>query len=65
MRSYSSLNDKPINKEAVGPMGRELFKSEQDNLLSYLKNIAKKACYRRVSFLFTVDFFFFFWKNGQ
>ncbi|RRT82895.1 hypothetical protein BHM03_00016312 [Ensete ventricosum] len=43
-----SFNDKPINEAAVGPLGKELFEREQDDLLSDLKDIPKKACDRRV-----------------
>lgn len=45
----SSFNDKPVNEAAVGPIGKELFEKEQENLLSDLKDIPKKACDRRVS----------------
>ena len=48
-----SFNDKPVKESAVGPIGKELFEKEQDDLLSDLKDIPKKACDRRVSF-FTV-----------
>lgn len=44
----SSFNDKPIDAEAVGPMGRDLFEREQNDLLNDLKDIPKKACDRRV-----------------
>ena len=44
----SSFNDKPVNETAVGPIGKELFEREQDDLLSDLKDIPKKACDRRV-----------------
>lgn len=47
-----SFNDKPVNESAVGPLGKELFEREQDDLLSDLKDIPKKACDRRVSFCF-------------
>jgi EH domain-containing protein 1 len=47
-----SFNDKPVNESAVGPLGKELFEREQDDLLSDLKDIPKKACDRRVSFFF-------------
>lgn len=47
----SSFNDKPINQAAAGPIGSELFEKEQDDLLTDLKNIPKKACDRRVSFI--------------
>lgn len=43
-----SFNDKPVNETAVGPIGKELFEREQDDLLSDLKDIPKKACDRRV-----------------
>lgn len=45
----SSFNDKPINEGVVGPIGKELFEKEQDDLLTDLKDIPKKACDRRVS----------------
>lgn len=48
----SSFNDKPVNEAAVGPIGKELFEREQEDLLSDLKDIPKKACDRRVSFLY-------------
>uniref|UniRef100_A0A7C9DP58 Uncharacterized protein n=1 Tax=Opuntia streptacantha TaxID=393608 RepID=A0A7C9DP58_OPUST len=44
-----SFNDKPINEDAVGPMGRDLFEKEQNDLLSDLKDIPKKACDRRIN----------------
>ncbi|EYU27376.1 hypothetical protein ABFS82_13G164500 [Erythranthe guttata] len=44
-----SFNDKPINEAAAGPLGRELFEKEQDDLLSDLKDIPKKACDRRIN----------------
>lgn len=47
----SSFNDKPINDAVSGPIGKELFEKEQDDLLSDLKDIPKKACDRRVSLL--------------
>lgn len=46
---YRSFNDKPVNEAASGPIGKELFVREQDDLLSDLKDIPKKACDRRVS----------------
>lgn len=49
---YRSFNDKPINEAANGPIGKELFEMEQDDLISDLKDIPKKACDRRVSHLF-------------
>jgi EH domain-containing protein 1 len=51
-----SFNDKPVKESAVGPIGKELFEKEQDDLLSDLKDIPKKACDRRVC-LFTFVFF--------
>ena len=33
-----SFNDKPVNESAVGPLGKELFEREQDDLLSDLKD---------------------------
>jgi EH domain-containing protein 1 len=44
-----SFNDKPVNDSAVGPIGKDLFEREQDDLLCDLKDIPKKACDRRVS----------------
>lgn len=44
-----SFNDKPIDEEAVGPMGRDLFEKEQNDLLTDLKDIPKKACDRRIN----------------
>lgn len=44
----SSFNDKPVNEGVVGPIGKELFEKEQDDLLSDLVDIPKKACDRRV-----------------
>lgn len=44
-----SFNDKPINEEAVGPMGRDLFQREQNDLIADLKDIPKKACDRRIN----------------
>ncbi|XP_021719766.1 EH domain-containing protein 1-like isoform X2 [Chenopodium quinoa] len=44
-----SFNDKPIDAEAVGPMGKELFEREQNDLLTDLKDIPKKACDRRIN----------------
>nr|XP_016510443.1 PREDICTED: EH domain-containing protein 1-like [Nicotiana tabacum] len=46
---YRSFNDKPINEAATGPVGKELFEKEQDDLLTDLKNIPKKACDRRIN----------------
>ncbi|CAN8268959.1 unnamed protein product [Cochlearia groenlandica] len=44
-----SFSGKPINEAASGPIGRELFEMEQEDLLSDLKNIPKKACDRRIN----------------
>ncbi|KAL0443336.1 UNVERIFIED_CONTAM: EH domain-containing protein 1 [Sesamum latifolium] len=50
MRVYiGSFNDKPINEAASGPIGKELFEKEQDDLLTDLKDIPKKACDRRAA----------------
>ncbi|GJZ33628.1 EH domain-containing protein 1-like protein [Tanacetum coccineum] len=50
MRVYiGSFNDKPINTATAGPLGTELFEKEQDDLLSDLKDIPKKACDRRIN----------------
>jgi hypothetical protein len=47
-----SFNDKPINEQNIGPIGRELFEREQNDLLADLKDIPRKSCDRRVC-LFT------------
>ncbi|KAI9187235.1 hypothetical protein LWI28_025832 [Acer negundo] len=44
-----SFNDKPVNEAATGPIGKELFEREQEDLLSDLKDIPKKACDRRIN----------------
>ncbi|URE03824.1 Dynamin family [Musa troglodytarum] len=50
MRVYiGSFNDKPVNNIAVGPVGKELFEREQNDLLSDLKDIPKKACDRKIN----------------
>ncbi|XP_058070811.1 EH domain-containing protein 1-like [Magnolia sinica] len=50
MRVYiGSFNDKPVNEAVIGPIGKELFEREQDDLLSDLKDIPKKACDRRIN----------------
>ncbi|EPS68571.1 hypothetical protein M569_06192, partial [Genlisea aurea] len=50
MRVYiGSFNDKPINVNVVGPLGGDLFEKEQEDLLSDLKDIPKKACDRRIN----------------
>ncbi|XP_057816322.1 EH domain-containing protein 1 isoform X2 [Cryptomeria japonica] len=50
MRVYiGSFNDKPINEGATGPIGKELFEKEQEDLLTDLKDIPRKACDRRIN----------------
>ncbi|XP_057460470.1 EH domain-containing protein 1-like [Actinidia eriantha] len=50
MRVYiGSFNDKPVNEAITGSIGKELFEKEQDDLLSDLKDIPKKACDRRIN----------------
>lgn len=50
MRVYiGSFNDKPVNEAATGPIGKELFEKEQEDLLSDLKDIPKRACDRRIN----------------
>ncbi|TVU16506.1 hypothetical protein EJB05_40075 [Eragrostis curvula] len=50
MRVYiGSFNDKPIKETAAGPLGMELFQKEQEDLLSDLNDIPKKACDRRIN----------------
>ncbi|XP_047315448.1 EH domain-containing protein 1-like [Impatiens glandulifera] len=44
-----SFNDRPINEVASGPVGKELFEKEQDDLLQDIKDIPKKACDRRIN----------------
>ncbi|XP_022142482.1 EH domain-containing protein 1-like [Momordica charantia] len=44
-----SFNDKPVNEASVGPIGRDLFVKEQDDLLTDLIDIPKKACDRRIN----------------
>ncbi|KAL0442961.1 UNVERIFIED_CONTAM: EH domain-containing protein 1 [Sesamum latifolium] len=44
-----SFNDKPVNEAAAGPVGKELFEKEQDDLLLDLMDIPKKACDRRIN----------------
>jgi hypothetical protein len=46
-----SFNDKPMNDSAVGPIGKDLFEKEQDDLLCDLKDIPNRACDRRVSWI--------------
>ncbi|PKU85353.1 EH domain-containing protein 1 [Dendrobium catenatum] len=50
MRVYiGSFNDKPVNEAAVGPIGKDLFEREQEDLLSDLKDVPKKACDRKIN----------------
>ncbi|KAI4306145.1 hypothetical protein L6164_029447 [Bauhinia variegata] len=50
MRVYiGSFNDKPVDDAFTGPIGKELFEMEQEDLLSDLKDIPKKACDRRIN----------------
>uniref|UniRef100_A0A7N1A3D0 Uncharacterized protein n=1 Tax=Kalanchoe fedtschenkoi TaxID=63787 RepID=A0A7N1A3D0_KALFE len=50
MRVYiGSFNDKPVSEAAAGPIGKELFEKEQEDLLADLKDIPKKACDRRIN----------------
>lgn len=44
-----SFNDKPIDEAVLGPMGKELFEKEQEDLLVDLKDIPRKACDRRIN----------------
>ncbi|KAK4765203.1 hypothetical protein SAY86_026293 [Trapa natans] len=44
-----SFNDKPVNEEVAGPIGRDLFEMEQDDLLADLIDIPKKACDRKIN----------------
>ncbi|WJX59536.1 EH domain-containing protein 1 [Trifolium repens] len=44
-----SFNDKPVNDAVSGPIGKELFEKEQEDLLSDLKDIPKAACDRRIN----------------
>ncbi|KAL9319301.1 hypothetical protein ACSQ67_015818 [Phaseolus vulgaris] len=54
MRVYiGSFNDKSVHDSISGPLGNELFRKEQDDLLSDSKDIPKKACDRKVSFIRT------------
>ncbi|XP_010544277.1 PREDICTED: EH domain-containing protein 1 [Tarenaya hassleriana] len=44
-----SFSDKPIDEAFTGPIGKELFEKEQEDLLADLKDIPKKACDRRIN----------------
>ncbi|KAJ8425689.1 hypothetical protein Cgig2_026211 [Carnegiea gigantea] len=44
-----SFNDKPLNEAIAGPMGRDLFEKEQDDLLADLKDVPRKASDRRIN----------------
>uniref|UniRef100_A0A7I4C7M7 Uncharacterized protein n=1 Tax=Physcomitrium patens TaxID=3218 RepID=A0A7I4C7M7_PHYPA len=48
MRVYiGSFNDRPIDETKLGPIGKDLFEREQEDLLSDLKDIPRKACDRK------------------
>ncbi|KAL3850914.1 hypothetical protein ACJIZ3_012796 [Penstemon smallii] len=50
MRVYvGSFSDKPLKEAEMGPIGKELFEKEQDELLLDLIDIPKKACDRRIN----------------
>ncbi|MED6219262.1 EH domain-containing protein 1, partial [Stylosanthes scabra] len=50
MRVYlGSFNDKPIDYAENGPLGSDLFEKEQEDLLSDLKDIPRKACDRKIN----------------
>ncbi|XP_048498486.1 EH domain-containing protein 1 isoform X2 [Beta vulgaris subsp. vulgaris] len=44
-----SFNDRTSNEAIDGPIGRELFEKEHDDLIADLKDIPKKACDRRIN----------------
>ncbi|XP_004486203.1 EH domain-containing protein 1-like [Cicer arietinum] len=44
-----SFNDKPTDEGFVGPLGKNLFEKEQNDLLTDLLDIPKKACDRRIN----------------
>ncbi|MED6118618.1 EH domain-containing protein 1 [Stylosanthes scabra] len=44
-----SFNDKPMDESFVGPLGRDLFEKEQNDLLADLVDIPKKACDRKIN----------------
>ncbi|KAJ0099438.1 hypothetical protein Patl1_20829 [Pistacia atlantica] len=44
-----SFNENIVTEVATGPIGKELFEKEQEDLLADLKDIPKKACDRQVS----------------
>ncbi|XP_057756746.1 EH domain-containing protein 2-like [Arachis stenosperma] len=44
-----SFNDKPIDESFAGPLGRDLFEKEQNDLLADLVDIPKKACDRKIN----------------
>jgi EH domain-containing protein 1 len=50
MRVYiGSFNDRPIDETKLGPIGKDLFEREQEDLLSDLKDIPRKACDRKIN----------------
>ncbi|KAJ7946356.1 EH domain-containing protein 1-like [Quillaja saponaria] len=44
-----SFSEKPLDEAAAGPIGKDLFVKEQDDLLADLIDIPKKACDRRIN----------------
>ncbi|XP_057421311.1 EH domain-containing protein 1-like isoform X2 [Lotus japonicus] len=44
-----SFNNKPVNDAISGPIGKEFFEKEQEDLLSDLKDIPRVACDRRIN----------------
>lgn len=44
-----SFNDRLVNETSVGPIGKDLFEKEQDDLLSDLIDIPKKAIDRKIN----------------
>ncbi|KEH33921.1 EH domain-containing protein 1 [Medicago truncatula] len=44
-----SFNDQPVNNVVNGVLGNELFEREQEDLLTDLKDIPKKACDRKIN----------------
>ncbi|KAH0826128.1 hypothetical protein HID58_092561 [Brassica napus] len=48
MNSSVSFNDKPINEAVVGPIGKELFEKEQNDLITDLMTIPKKHATERL-----------------
>ncbi|XP_057960668.1 EH domain-containing protein 2-like [Malania oleifera] len=44
---HCSFNDNPVDEVVVGPIWKELFEKEQDDLPIDLMDIPKKACERQ------------------